>query len=177
MRLEWHDVKLEEGHIEVTAKKAKTAQRRIVPISENLVSWLRPFASTTGLIFHGHPPRFLSKVTRVAATCHFAWPQNALRPQLRELRLAVCKSAAEVALEMGNSPRMIFEHYRELVTPADAKKWWQVARPLKQHELHSRVSRARGCGLLISAESLLAAQWTIVAVQRPIATESFVAIR
>jgi len=42
-------------------------------------------------------------------------------------RLAKCKSAAQVALEMGNSPAMVFRHYREIVTPADAKKWWNIA--------------------------------------------------
>lgn len=33
----------------------------------------------------------------------------------------------EVALEAGNSPAMIFQHYRELVTPTDAKKWFSVS--------------------------------------------------
>jgi hypothetical protein len=31
-----------------------------------------------------------------------------------------------VALEAGNSPEMIFEHYRELVTPETAKTWFAV---------------------------------------------------
>lgn len=126
MRLEWQDVKLAQGHIEVTAKKAKTAQRRIVPISDNLAKWLRPCARAAGLLFQGHATRFLSKVTRVAGACEFKWPQNALRHSFASYRLAVCKSAAEVALEMGNSPRMVFEHYRELVTPAEAEKWWKI---------------------------------------------------
>lgn len=126
MRLEWQDVKLAQGHIEVTARKAKTAQRRIVPISDNLAQWLRPYASTKGLLFQGHGSRFLSKVTKVAGVCEFEWPQNALRHSYASYRLAVCKSAAEVALDMGNSPRMVFEHYRELVTPAEAEKWWKI---------------------------------------------------
>lgn len=31
-----------------------------------------------------------------------------------------------MALEAGNSPQMIFRHYRELVRPADAEKWSAV---------------------------------------------------
>jgi hypothetical protein len=31
---------------------------------------------------------------------------------------------AQVALEAGNSPRMIFQHYRELVRPEAAKAWF-----------------------------------------------------
>ncbi|MEK7675826.1 MAG: hypothetical protein AAB676_08350 [Verrucomicrobiota bacterium] len=38
--------------------------------------------------------------------------------------MADIQDVAEVALEAGNSPQMIFKHYRELVRPADAKKWF-----------------------------------------------------
>ena len=38
----------------------------------------------------------------------------------------VAEGAAQVALEAGNSPQMIFRHYRELVRPADAEKWFAV---------------------------------------------------
>ena len=34
---------------------------------------------------------------------------------------------AQVALEAGNSPQMIFKHYRELVRPADAKTRFALA--------------------------------------------------
>src|SRR5882762_427327 len=36
------------------------------------------------------------------------------------------KSAAQVALEAGNSPQMIFQHYRELVTEKGAKEWFAI---------------------------------------------------
>ena len=130
MRLDWSEIKLKEGHIEVTAQKAKTAQRRIVPIQGNLAKWLRPHALPAGKVFIGHGSRFLSKVTRVSKKCGFEWPQNALRHSFASYRLAKCKSAAEVALEMGNSPRMVFQHYREIVTAGEAEKWWKVV-PIK----------------------------------------------
>ena len=31
-----------------------------------------------------------------------------------------------VALECGNSPTMIFKHYRELVTPEAATAWFEI---------------------------------------------------
>ena len=40
----------------------------------------------------------------------------------------ILKNAAEVALEAGNSPRMIFELYRELATEAEANAWFAVRR-------------------------------------------------
>jgi hypothetical protein len=33
------------------------------------------------------------------------------------------------ALEAGNSPQVIFQHYRELVTPEDAAQWFAVVLP------------------------------------------------
>jgi len=127
MRLEWTDVNLTEGHIEVTADKAKTAQRRIVPISTNLALWLLPHALKGGLLFKGHATRFLGKVTRLAPECDFEWPQNGLRHSFASYRLAVCKSAAEVALEMGNTPRVVFQSYRELVSRASSEQWWSIS--------------------------------------------------
>ena len=126
MRLDWREIKLREGHIEVTAEKAKTAQRRIVPIQDNLAKWLRPYALTEGKVFAGHGSRFLGKVTKVSRECGIDWPQNALRHSFASYRLARCKSAAEVALEMGNSPRIVFQHYREIVTAGESEEWWRI---------------------------------------------------
>jgi hypothetical protein len=36
--------------IEVAAKKTKTAQRRLVKISDNLHAWLAPFAQESGAV-------------------------------------------------------------------------------------------------------------------------------
>ncbi|MGB9277312.1 MAG: tyrosine-type recombinase/integrase, partial [Terrimicrobiaceae bacterium] len=40
LRLTWTDLERRKGFIEITAGKAKTAQRRLIPISPNLVQWL-----------------------------------------------------------------------------------------------------------------------------------------
>ena len=54
------------------------------------------------------------------------WPNNGLRHSYATYRLAQCQDAAKVALEMGNTPVMIFRHYRELVMPEDAAAWWNI---------------------------------------------------
>jgi integrase len=56
----------------------------------------------------------------------FEWKHNALRHSFCSYRLAEVKSAAQVALEAGNSPQMIFQHYRELVTEKSAKAWFGI---------------------------------------------------
>jgi hypothetical protein len=44
-RLDWSEVDLARGHIEIKAAKAKSARRRIIPIQPNLAEWLRPYAA------------------------------------------------------------------------------------------------------------------------------------
>jgi len=124
-KLDWSEVDLEGGHIEVTASKAKTARRRLVPISENLAAWIQPFAGHNGPV----APAGLRKrfdAVKVAAGLS-DWPPNAMRHSYASYRLAQCQDAARVSLEMGNSPQMVFAHYRELVKPKDAARYWSIA--------------------------------------------------
>jgi len=51
---------------------------------------------------------------------------NGLRHSFCSYRLAVTKSAAQVVLEAGNSPKMLFENYRELVTEKDALAYFGI---------------------------------------------------
>jgi hypothetical protein len=56
----------------------------------------------------------------------FAWKHNALRHSFISYRVAQVQDVAKVSLEAGNSPRIVFSNYRELVRPADAEKWFAV---------------------------------------------------
>jgi hypothetical protein len=40
--------------------------------------------------------------------------------------VAETQDVAKVALEAGNSPQIIFQHYRELVQPKEAKAWFGI---------------------------------------------------
>ncbi len=76
-RLDWQEVDLQSGLIEVTAKKAKSARRRFVRIQPNLAKWLQPYAQLSGSVT---PPNYreLLDTAREAAGIT-QWPQNALR--------------------------------------------------------------------------------------------------
>ena len=54
------------------------------------------------------------------------WPQNAARHSFASYHLAKHQDAAKLALEMGNSPQMVFGHFRELVKQKDAEKFWSI---------------------------------------------------
>jgi integrase len=49
-RLDWSEVRLDDGFIEVKASKAKTASRRLVPMQDNLKRWLTPMRKAGGAI-------------------------------------------------------------------------------------------------------------------------------
>ena len=134
-RLDWSEVRLEDGFIEVKASKAKTASRRLVPIAENLRKWLLPHHKPYGAVCpYANMTKQLLWLAEAldeawqneATPGKFVWKHNALRHSFISYRVAEIQNVAQVALEAGNSPRMVFSNYRELVRPADAKKWFGI---------------------------------------------------
>jgi integrase len=49
-RLDWSELRLAERLIEVKAEKAKTASRRLVPITDSLAKWLAPDVQASGRV-------------------------------------------------------------------------------------------------------------------------------
>ncbi len=128
-RLDWRDVRLQDNFIEITAAKAKTASRRIVPISTNLAAWLAPIAKKSGPVFVGrHPGDSTEALSKKAGV---DWKINALRHSYISYRVAEIQDVAKVALEAGNSPAMVFGNYRQLVTPTQATEWFAIMPPAK----------------------------------------------
>jgi integrase len=150
-RLDWAEVRLEDGFIEVKAGKAKTASRRLVPIHDNLRKWLLPHHKEPGPVC---PYANMSKqLMWLAETVHvalqeqetpgkFEWRHNALRHSFISYRVAETQNVAQVALEAGNSPKVIFSNYRELVKPAAAVKWFAVEPTTPANVIAAPVARA-----------------------------------
>jgi integrase len=125
-RLDWKEVDLQSGLIEVTASKAKTARRRFVKIQPNLTRWLRSHAQLSGNVTpSGY--RVLLESAREAAGIE-QWPQNALRHGFASYHLAQFNNAALLALELGHTnSNLVFQHYRQLVRPKQAERYWKIA--------------------------------------------------
>ena len=125
--LEWQDINFERAHIHVAKAKAKTATRRLVPIQPNLMQWLSPYRGQTGVVFSSEHAaiRAIARAKKILGK----WSSNALRHSYATYRLAQCKDAARVAIEMGNSPQMLFRNYRELSDEQDAAAWFSLIPP------------------------------------------------
>ncbi len=139
-RLTWESIQLAERHIVVGATASKTASRRIVPIAENLALWLAPYGGCTGKIWRGqHDALYEAMLETAAATesdrdgeqrtkhqLPIKWKKNALRHSYASYRFSQLLDAGRVAGELGNSASVVHKHYRELVRPADAVKWFGI---------------------------------------------------
>lgn len=72
------------------------------------------------------------------------WEDNALRHSFTNYRLAAVPNTAQVVLEAGNSPQMIFRHYRELVRAMEAEKWFGITPETVQAAKAARESDPAG---------------------------------
>ncbi len=122
-RLDWSAVDLDRRIIEVRAGQAKTASRRVIPISDNLAAWLATLRRRGRVVPSCRQHR---EITALAKSLGIPWPRNVLRHSFISYRIAIVKSADQVALEAGNSPAIIFRHYRELTTEETAKEWFGI---------------------------------------------------
>jgi len=149
-KLDWQAIDLAERIVSVDARIAKTSSRRTVTIPENAVEWLLPHSKEAGKLMPpghrnafdrvrvraGFKPSFFgrtdSELQRLiaAAKKHKTkltdWPDNALRHSAISYRLAQSRDIAAVALEAGNSPAIIRQHYLELVKPSAAKAYFAI---------------------------------------------------
>ena len=129
MRLDWEDIKWDRGHIEIAGRKAKTAARRLVPLTENLKAWLAPWREETGPIVTLTAVAGAMNDLAVKAKIPGGWRQNALRHSFISYRVAETGDVARTALEAGNSAKMIFRHYREVVEAQTAEAWFAITPP------------------------------------------------
>ncbi len=124
-RLDWSDVHFDADLIEVTAQKSKTARRRFVKIQPNLREWLLPVRKHTGKVTPDNFPKQLDAARAAAGITE--WPDNALRHSFASYHLAHFNNSAALALEMGHTDSgMIFNHYRQLVRPKEAERYWNI---------------------------------------------------
>ena len=127
LRLDWADVWRVRGHIEVTAGKSKTRQRRLVEMHAALAGWLNPFRQRkAGKLWTGHEITFQQHFAALCQTAKVTRKPNGLRHAFCTYHFAWHANENLTAAQAGNSPAMIHAHYKGLATKADAEKWFDV---------------------------------------------------
>lgn len=136
LRLNWENFNWGEEVIDIGVDQTKTASRRLVPILPALLEWIKPQAKLRGPVLNYSLPVCLAEAfatTAAKATKArgeglppLKWKQNGLRHSYASYRLAMTNDAAQVSLEMGNSPQKLFKNYRKVVTRSQAVAWFNV---------------------------------------------------
>src|SRR4029077_9327170 len=126
-RLDWREIDFDSGHIEVTAEKSKSKlANRFITMQPNLREWLLPVRKLRGSVAPLENFRQLFDQARIGAGIT-VWPDNALRHSFASYHLAHFKDAKALALEMGHTDSgMLFNHYRALVKPNGAERYWDI---------------------------------------------------
>jgi integrase len=126
-RLEWEHVG--PKYIKVPpASRPRAKSTRLVAIQPNLRAWLELCPKTDGQVVP-----FKNITNQIAHLCRkagIAPKHNLLRHSYGSYRLAIVEDAQKVSFEMGNSPKMVFQNYREVVTPEEGHAWFAIL-PLK----------------------------------------------
>jgi integrase len=140
LRLKWEDIRFSVNTIFMSAHITKTASKRSIEIADNLKEWILPLAQKQGnVVTDAWRLRIL-----IGEACEKAgvpWKHNGLRHSFGTYRLAQTQDVGKASLEMGNSPSVLFKHYRQLVTADQAATYWSV-RPESQPNIISITSVA-----------------------------------
>jgi integrase len=123
MAQKWADIDVKRGHLRVTKAKPRTPARRLVPLSPAARRWLALCPREGELIGRSWASDHVrGRLKGAEIDC----PENAFRHSFISYRCAETGSVDRTAQEAGNSPKIVFQHYRELVTQGDGKAWFAV---------------------------------------------------
>ncbi|OJV11828.1 MAG: hypothetical protein BGO12_08380 [Verrucomicrobia bacterium 61-8] len=129
-RLDWKDIDLEERHITVESSKSKTGKRRVVPISDTLYAYLKPYAKDSGWVCpHYSHDSTLSQEFKQAwdkAGIKVEKIDNGFRHSYASYRIEEVKSLPQVAWEMNTSERKLRDNYLELVSAKKLEIWKKI---------------------------------------------------
>lgn len=122
-RLSGAQINLEDGHVIVLGRTAKTRQRRVVDLSPNARAWL----AGREMPKRFSPLNFQRRWARLRAAAGLAkWPHDAMRHTFASMHYAQHQDEALLKAQMGHSreEEILFRHYRGLVTRREAAAFW-----------------------------------------------------
>ncbi len=114
------DVHADRGFVEILGETAKTRRRRLVTLPENAKQWLELSGDLPPINLKRRTER-LKQLSGIRP-----WPHDAMRHSAASYQLAQNKDAPRTALNLGHSPDILFRHYREVVTPEDAERFFNI---------------------------------------------------
>jgi hypothetical protein len=99
--------------------------QKLVPADWCQFSKTCDMVATDSQILGTRSTRYLHEGTRRRAGIT-EWPDNAMGHSFVSYRLAATQNAPQTALESGRDQAVLFKHYRELVRPKDAERFFSI---------------------------------------------------
>jgi integrase len=126
--LGWDSIDLDERLITVRPEVAKKRRQRHVEISNNLAAWLAPYRKMDGRLRPLAARKYLDRIVGAAGV---KWVRNGMRHTFASNHLAKHQDMTKTALQLGHVGRLdiLFNHYRNLVKPAEAEAYWRIVPP------------------------------------------------
>lgn len=127
-RLDWEDVDFEQKVIIAEKHHAKVGPRRVIPMSDQLVTWLTPLAPKKGWVcpHYSHDSTLNIEFGKARSKIPVRTIHNGHRHSYASYRLAEVKDENQVAIEMNTSARKLRENYLALVKDRELAAWKMV---------------------------------------------------
>lgn len=133
--LNWEQIHLDEKQITVFGSTSKTKHTRNVRIENNLHAWLESYkGSKRGSIFSNGSLRVSLQKFRAALGYKIngcnpdgeKWTEDVLRHSYASYMLERYHDVPRLAFNMGNSPKIIEDHYKKVIKQSDVEKFWNI---------------------------------------------------
>ena len=149
-RISWSAIMLDEKIIRIVGGAAKRRKRRVVEISENLVEWLRPHVGQpiVGKNFQKdfnavrRLAGFKGSMFRKGDEARKEWIADGLRHTSLSNHLVCHDHEGKTARWAGNSPDILHDKYKALVTVKEATDFWALTPAILDSEIAPNCS---GC--------------------------------
>lgn len=124
-RLRWEHIT--KDYIRVPPGKYRVKSTRLIPILPNLKLWLAACPKSEPLVVRFKNPT--NQLVTLFENAGVELEHNCLRHSFGSYRVAATQNIAQTALEMGNSPSMIRQHYLEVVPKEEGEAWFSLVPP------------------------------------------------
>jgi len=120
---QWEDVELGRRFVRVSAAKPNTPARRLIPLGDAAIAWLLPHRQKKGPICDNLA---VDRIRDICRTAGLDLAENGFRHSWISARVHVTGDVNGTSLEAGNTPRVLHQHYRELMDDDEARAWFEV---------------------------------------------------
>lgn len=152
-KLEWKDVRMDEGFVTVGSTVAKKRRIRNVTLSPTAIKWLTCCQDRTGELtrsssFSDYHKRFTRLLKHAKFTEQYkddagkekervVWKKNSMRHSFGTYHFALYSDSIKTSNELGHKQgdNVLFEHYRALATKKQAEAYFGIVPPANAEKI------------------------------------------